>query len=79
MKPVHYLQAGLAGIIQCGMTLAIVLPPNQAHYVLIGIVGLISLLTPLGILSPSAAQAETQAISQLQNTVTSTVTTAPKS
>lgn len=74
MKSIHWLQAILGGIISCGMTLAVVLPAPYSHYVMVGIVGLVAFLTPLGIISPSAMQPNTQALAMLQQTTTTTAT-----
>ena len=70
MKSVHYIQAALAGIINCALTLAVILPPPWSHYLTVGTVGLVAFLTPLGILSPSAMKPDTAALdlmTQLQN------------
>jgi hypothetical protein len=70
MKAVHYIQAALAGVINCALTLAVILPAPWSHYLTVGTVGLVAFLAPLGILSPSAMKPDTAALdllSQIQN------------
>lgn len=52
---VHYVQMGLAGLVQGALVLAVA-EPALAHYALISCVVLVAVLSPLGLASPSMLQ-----------------------
>ena len=85
MKTVHYVQMGLAGLIQAGVTAAIILPAPYAHYCLIAVVLLVAFLAPLGLASPAMLAPDPALVAALQGapgtattTTTATVTALPK-